>query len=385
MKIRNKCIFCYSSDIVEILDKDLKIPQCYYILDIISNVTDTFIPYNIQQCKKCKIYQNKYLTDLNILYQNSHINPIGSIRKNMLDKFSNLILQNKDINVYIEIEGGTGELSDVILNNQINNLIDKKYYIIDPCYTGTKKNKIIINKFIGDINHNDIFLPKNGEKISLIMSHVFEHFYEPNNILNYIFNIPNLSNISDIYICHPDFNSYLIQNTHNFLHVEHTFFIDNEFLIKLFKKYGYELITDIINIDNYAVLFHFKKYNINLTNILINETLINNLYIDNYINKLKYNITYLNNIIFESINKNKKIYIWPCSFHSFTLFNFGLLYDKLHGILDNSTSKINKYVYGYNIKCYDYNSIINSIIIISGGCFNKELSNSNNEFIYYLN
>ena len=41
------------------------------------------------------------------------------------------------------------------------------------------------------------------------------------------------------------------------------------------------------------------------------------------------------------MKQNKKFYIWPCSTHSITLFQYGLDYTKLDGILDNSPNDKN--------------------------------------------
>ncbi len=99
------------------------------------------------------------------------------------------------------------------------------------------------------------------------MSHIFEHFYNPLDIINKI--IEN-TDIKYVYICHPDFDSYTDNNTYNILTIEHTFYIENNFLIKLMNNYGFLLLNEK-NINNYAVIFEFKRCE--TTNII---PLINN-------------------------------------------------------------------------------------------------------------
>jgi hypothetical protein len=86
---------------------------------------------------------------------------------------------------------------------------------------------------------------------------------------------------------------------------------------------------------------------------------------------------YINN------NPDKQFYIWPTSAHSIPLFIFGLEYKKLSGILDNSPNKIGKYLYGYNLKCYSFNDILNShdsdicVFVSCAGNYIKEISLDN--------
>ena len=65
----------------------------------------------------------------------------------------------------------------------------------------------------------------------------------------------------------------------------------------------------------------------------------------------------LNNILED---KSSKYYIWPASAHTVTLFMNGLNWQNLSGCLDNSPNKIGKYLYGYNLKCYNFYEILNS-------------------------
>ena len=69
--------------------------------------------------------------------------------------------------------------------------------------------------------------------------------------------------------------------------------------------------------------------------------------------------------------------------HSIFLSVFGLNMNKIQGFVDNSKMKINKYLYGFNKPCYSFNEKEKEdcVIIINGGCFNKELS-YNSKFLF---
>jgi hypothetical protein len=363
MYIRKDCIFCKSNDLSEILTSDIDIPQGLMMIENI-NKDALWMPYNIQKCNKCNIYQNKYLAELNQIYQNSHISPIGNIRNNMDIKFSKIINENENIKSIVEIGGGKGMLADILLNN---NKFQNNYYIVDPVYIGNRDHRIIINNYVEEINLNEY------ENINtIIMSHVFEHFYEPNNILDKLL---NNDNIKYIYMCHPNFDEYVkYPFTYNILHCEHTFYINNDFLINLIEKYGFKLKQNI-NHDNYCIFLEFEKQNLNNNNIYINN---NDTNIVNYLKSINDKVSHLNEII---ENIEEPIYMWPCSVHSITLFNSGLNYKRLSGILDNSNDKIGKYMYGNNLKCLSFKKIIDSAsrnnkikIILNGGCYNNDIN-----------
>jgi hypothetical protein len=215
---------------------------------------------------------------------------------------------------------------------------------------------------------------------TIIMSHVFEHFYEPIKIIEMI---RKNMDIEYVYICHPNFDAYVIEPTYNILHCEHTFYIENEFLVKLWEFYGFRLIHSH-NINNYAIAFEFKRETKNTHQFPINLRTDDSL--NKYHTMMFDRINHLNDII---DNTNKSIYIWPCSIHSVILFNFGLNYKKITAMLDNSPNKIDKYMYGYNLKCLSFKNIIEIvdkeiIIIMSGGCFNSEIVQKTNKNITFI-
>lgn len=368
---RVKCIFCNDDNLKTYFDHDYIIPQSACMTENIKN-DSVWMPYNILLCSNCNTYQNKYLADINILYNNTVFNPCGLTRSESTNQFYNFIKDNENISGIIEIGAGHGQLSDLLCEIH-------KYVIIDPSYSGNTNNKIIIKDFLENVNINEIINLYNVNTI--IMSHVFEHFYNPNDILN----ILKLCNIEYIYISHPNFDSFISNdpNTYYILHCEHTFYIDNNFIPKLFNNIGYKLINK--NEFKYSINYSFKKdKSLNIIKLLNTK----NTEIDLYFNKIFDKINIYNDII----DNNDNVYIWPCSFNNIILFNLGLKYNKLSGILDNSPTKINKYMYGYNIKCLSFKETFDTsntktIIILNGGIFNEEIYKqylTNDQIIFFL-
>lgn len=355
---RTKCIFCNNSLDKTYLSKDYDIPIACYSKSKVSY--DIIIPYNIHKCKLCKTSQTKYLGDLNEVYKMNHADNTGSIMKDLHLTVLNLIKkQNRVINNIVEVGSSKGTLSDLILDEKIVN----KYYIIEPTYIGTtRKNKIIINDYFENINFNEY-----KDANTLIISHVFEHFYEPNQILKVIQN--NL-NIKNFFLIWPDLEYYKDNNNYHVLNTEHTFYVDNNFIIDLLNNYTFELIEKIYYV-NHSVIFYFKR---NLS--LKKKKLVNqNHDISNYFNSLISKKEIIQQFIKSNKKNGKQICIWPCSVHTQFLLVF-INNLNIDYVLDNSPKKINKYLYGHNLKCLSFSKEINNknnAVILNGGVFNKEI------------
>jgi hypothetical protein len=167
--------------------------------------------------------------------------------------------------------------------------------------------------------------------------------------------------------------------TYNCLTIEHTYFIQNEHVIELFRKIGYQCIEQL-HCHDYAVIYAFKK------NVVSDSfATIKRIDLNDYFSSLISKVNHYNKILEESITP---VYIWPCSIHSISLFNMGLNYTKLSGILDNASSKIGNYMYGHKLLCHSFQNMLEDpspkTILLSGGCFNKEISTGKYSHIQFI-
>jgi hypothetical protein len=259
--------------------------------------------------------------------------------------------------------------------------ISTTYNIIEPSYTGDKNGINIIETFFENVDVTNI------NANTLIMSDVFEHFYNPNDIID---KIQKSHNIKYIFFSHPDFDYSIKNNFLTNLNCEHTFLIEHQFLFAFFEKYGFKL-NRRFDFENFSLFLEFERTNIiqKIEKPIMNNNLYSNtkIYFDKIINIVN-NINYITNN-----DSNKKYYIWPASVHSVTLFTCGLDYKKLSGILDNSPNKIGKYLYGYNLLCSSFDDLIkngnNDIVIFISGAGNYikelELNNTKTQLIFINN
>ena len=361
--MRKQCIFCKNNDF-ELLFEESKYNSSLSLGLYNIKTNGYFMPYNVQICKTCNTFQNKYIGNLSIIYDNNHVDNYGKTKTEKHRLFTNFILENKNIDGIIEIGSCNGILARNILEN-----ISTSYHIIEPSYTGDKTDINIIESFFENVDVMTI------NANTIIMSDIFEHFYNPIDILD---KIKDSKNIKYIYLNHPDFDYSIDNNILMNLNCEHTFLIQHNFLFSLFEKYGFKL-NKRYDYANFSLFLEFERVDFGFlinTNIqLKNETLYDDAKL--FFNNIITIVDNLNKFIDE--NPSKKIYIWPTSVHSITLFTYGLKYEKLAGILDNSPNKIGKYLYGYNLLCSSFNEMIDNInpddcIIISGaGNYIKEL------------
>lgn len=356
---RTKCCICNNTSFKDILEKDVEISPSLNLFD--TNKTNELIPYNILECNKCNTSMIKYLANLDIVYGKNHIDAYGSLKNEKHTKFKNFILENNDIKTICEIGAATGDLAHTIINET-----NIEYKIIEPNYRGEPHSNLkIIGTYFENADNNEI------KADCLIMSDVFEHFYNPIEALKKICEV----GYDYVILNHPDFD-YAIENNHCIiLNIEHTFQIEHQLLFNLYNNYGYNL-NRRFNFKNFSLFLEFKKEcNLSLKPIQNLDTTKN---IRQYINNIRNISEKINAYMNDNIHRD--YYIWPCSVHSTTLFLFGLDYKKLKGILDNSPNKINKYIDGYNLLCGSFNEMIKSenkniTIIISGAnAYIKELN-----------
>jgi hypothetical protein len=367
---RTKCIFCESSDLNTYFHKSYIIPLASYNT-ITNNEISYSMPFNILSCNKCFTYQIKYLGDINEVYKINHAYSYGYILNQNNTSFTNLIFNNiHDINGIIEIGGGSGTLANHIIE-KYNTL----YTIVDPYYFGNNDKINLVKDFFEDADISNI------KGNTIIMSHVFEHFYEPLKIINKI-----KDNLNIHYVCinFPDLETYVQKGTLHLLNPEHTYYVQNNFIILLFQKYGFELITKNSYMEH-SIYFLFKRNKDINTNIIPINIYTNN-QIKSFYNNIFTNVEKITNKI---NNSNTINYLWPCSIHNIYLFTFGLDYKLFEGILDNSDHKINKFLYHYNIKCLSFKDIIKNttkptLIVLNGGCFNKEITEIKNDLIEFF-
>lgn len=342
---RVNCVLCDST-----LNEITTIQNCKYLcLDNpdINNVWNM----KIGSCEKCYSVQLMTLMDPNILYGPDYFQPLNNsyvwVQHNI--SFTNFIVKNLPFSPIIEIGSSSFCLGKHLIHYY------KDYTVFDYCVNCEKRPDV--NYLEGNCENYDF--PENS---NIIMSHVFEHLYEPkkfiknckkNKVKKILISIPKMTN-----------NNYYVNEQHTFLYNEN----DIEYI---FSLYDYKLIKNdsFISSDKSfeSIFFYFELLEINpIPQIIIK-------------NRDDYSIKFLN----EKIIIPKKSCVGPGGMWLCFLLNKIVNINDIDFIVDINKKKQDKY-YGNTkimISNYDklknynhitiFNSTINNII--------ETINNSNNK------
>jgi len=356
---RKSCIWCKSSSLSCLFSEDKTTPVASYNLS--EKEEYSTVNFNIQRCNECNTYQVKYLANPDLLYKKSHALCYSNSLHLQNKAFRDFIFQNTRLKDVVEVGAGNGFLADLLLEK--NRLAS--YTIIDPTYFGNTASRSIIDSFFETVDSNLI------NQDTLVMSHVYEHFYTPHDVMN---KIKDLKTIRNVYINFPNLESFLEILHMNVLNLEHSFFVENDFITAVFSNYGFKLVN-YYKYDSHAVFFHFER-----NDMVVPLSLIHNncdILVYNFFNRIETSIKLMNERL--STKGDIPVYIWPSSHQTQYLFINGLDYTKIDGLLDNHPSKFNSYLYGYDIVCSSFKELMETtgpaLIILNGGCYNKEIVN----------
>jgi 2-polyprenyl-3-methyl-5-hydroxy-6-metoxy-1,4-benzoquinol methylase len=308
-------------------------------------------------CEKCGCVQLRNLIDPNELYSQASHYTRSDVwnRHNLL--FSEFILNNnnKCLNNILEIGGGGGVLANQI---KVKNPYIKNYQILDieTSYIDTVNNIEYIKGNCEEFDLNTIYSD------TIIFSHMFEHLYNPIKFIN---KLNETHNIKNIYISNPHMVKCIENNDFNCLSIQHTYFIDNNYMEYLFNRGGF-VLKNSYNFEDNSIFYHFSKVgNNDLVNTCIdnykNVELIN--YLKNFYENLKKKIY--------DIDINKPFFISPSGYYGQIFYNN--LNDStkknLVGFLDSDDNKINKRLSGTPCKIFSKKYISNlknpTVLIIS--------------------
>ena len=179
---------------------------------------DSMAPLTVVACKSCECVQLVELIDPVILYKDSHNNTANTPTwKEHHRQFADFILQNIDSKYpVIEIGGADGSLAKHLLSSHKTLQITS----LDLCSTHADISGVIYKT--GNCETWN-YTPDSV----VILSHVFEHLYRPAEFVKQIAN----SGVRSVYLSIPDMNGWLKNDVLSFLHREHTFYCDSEYIL----------------------------------------------------------------------------------------------------------------------------------------------------------
>ena len=313
---RVECVICTNSPLVSIAKlQDFPIRCC----SDTKEKHDIFWNMEIGVCNQCGSLHQMNLLDLDILYGGKYIlNTTYS--KDWLrhyDEFALFI--KKNINQEASIVE-IGSSSHILLDRLIDHY--PNYTIFDFSLDTVTMPKEHV-KYIEGNCEKFIFDPKDV----IVMSHVFEHLYNPkvfinncmkNNVKYILLSIPNMNNPSTIHIAR-----------------EHTFTYNDSDIMYLFGKYRYECIERVLFKDNHSIFYCFC-----LSNHIISIPRINKS--EGYQRTKEF----LNS----TITVPPDTYLLGAGYHSQCIYANITNKENIIGIVDNDKTKQNKYFFNTSLQ-----------------------------------
>lgn len=308
-------------------------------------------------CKDTGLIQLQTPLPLDITNQFPHNDSVGTIWNNHTNEFINFIATFSPKNI-IEIGGGSGKLAQEYI--QQNNC---KWTIVDKQYSGNKNTNItVINSWFDDITNFASY-------DTIVHSHLLEHITDPINFLK-VLEEKTSQNVYHIFSV-PNLYRWLKCKYTNCLNFEHTLFLTEEIIDEILAGTGFKVIKKTY-FNEHSIFYGCIKTKPRPLQFKNNYVAYKKLFID-YINDIQTNVTNINNKI---KSHNGPIYLFGAHIFSQILLAFGLCETKISGLLDNSTLKNQKRLYGTNFFVESpqiLKNIKNAAIIVKAGVYTNEI------------
>ena len=320
---------------------------------------DVSLDLTVDICKETGILQLKHLAPLDQVYLFPHNDAIGPTWKKHNEEFLKLIEECSPKKI-LEIGGGSGKLA----KNYTNRNADGDWTILDPnpLFEESEKIHSLKKYFSSELNLDHDF-------DVIIHSHVLEHQSSPEQ---FFVDVSKFLILDGFHIfSFPNLNEWLSKKYLNCLNFEHTIFLTEMYVDCILKRTGFELLKKIKFQDHsifYLTKFSGKK----------NFVAFPNLYDQNkqtYLNYVNYYRNFTTELNSKLVNFPYKVYLFGAHIFSQYLLAFNLDQNKIEGILDNSSLKIGKRLYGTNLTVFEPKIIANENVgvILKVGTYRNEI------------
>lgn len=295
-----------------------------------NNAEEIISKMNFDFCDNCGEIQIRDLIDLDLLYMNNHNEDVvGGIWKRHYEEFRKFISPNIKDKVVLEISDPSAKVAKICTDY-------KRWFIVEPNYIEQNLENVEFIK-----SYFEEFETK--EKYDIIInSHLLEHIHNPDEFFSKCFNLLKDDGCMIISIPNMDYLIHHNVSPVNFLHFEHTYFINSEVLEYLANKNGFSVKKEK-KFESHSLFFRLEKSK--KTSVLPNLH-VKKLFLNHFKNKIK-NIEEINSKI--NLVSNSEVFLFGAHVSSQFVLHNGLDEKKIISILDNSNSKQNQKLYGSSL------------------------------------
>ena len=324
-----KCFFCNSLNST----LKIKIDNAPLVLGCTNQIenTDKLISYNVFKCKSCGLIFTDICLDQDAAYSEIHCEALGKIWQEHHQSFSKFINSKKKYT-------GMG----LEIGPSINPVLRKKTIFVDMFekspFNLFKDEKYLKGQF-QDISLNEKF------KV-IVASHVFEHATNPEQFLNKAKDM--LTDDGEIYLSIPIFELWFNNKYWNAISTEHQIYPTVTQIKTICKKLNLNPIFDYF--QNHSVFIRINKGN------LIEEDDQQNIDVIGWAESIKSSIFTVEKIIND--DQIQDLFICGASHLSqYPIMMSKKIQNKIKFVLDNSTNKHGKRLYGTSHICKPFEII----------------------------
>lgn len=302
------------------------------------------------------------LPDISLLYETFHNDSLGSTWAKHHEALSELISKYDPKNI-LEIGGGSGILSSIYRKKYS----DTPWTIFD-INTTALSDREDINILEGDITNNIHSLSKDHDVI--VHSHFFEHLYNPIEFLQKLSRVTEAGTVQIFSV--PNLKRWLSKGYLNALFFEHNIYLDESIIKHMLEQNGFRLNL-IQYYEDHSVFYvctNTKEYSTEPAPKRRQELT------DTFKKHILNAQEYVNSCV---VKAQSPVYVYGAHIFSQMLLALGLTSLDIKGVLDNSSLKIGKRLYGYDLEVYSPTILQKEdrpTVILKAGAYQKEIKDN---------
>jgi hypothetical protein len=355
---RTHCMCCNKSEL-EVFYKTPPIPAFQGCVTTAAK-EDIAAPQEWALCAHCGTIMLKSYMPLELIYMDAHATSLGGIWDEHHFHFATFVAKYNTGSI-LEIGGGIGKLAD-----SFRAAGHKEPWMIleaNPLPPVRDLENFSIEKGLFDTNYNL------KHDTTIVFSHCLEHIVNLSDMIETI--AKQLPMNGRCIVSWPQIENWLPQGFPGAINWEHTYYIPIETLIKLHARHGLRLLEHK-KFSNHSHFLAFERSQSD--QVLWDSTSYqkNRASIEKYWGLIENRVNQLNRLISDA---PKPFYLMPASVYSQYLVAFGINTEYVKGVLDNSTYKQNKRLYGTELIVH-HPSILEQTggtVIISGASHTEQM------------
>lgn len=314
-------------------------------------------------CKTSGFIQLRRPLDPQVVYSGFHSEALGSTWEKHHQEFAAFVGEH-DLRQVLEIGGSTGAIAKQVLAQKP--ALEWTIVEPNPADAPLPNNCRLVKKFF-----DASFVPEKPID-AIVHSHTLEHLYDPVAAIRamqsllpsdgwHIFSVPNLL-------------SWLTQHFPNALNFEHTYFLTEEFIEPVLEAHGF-VIRKKQYFGKHSIFYATQKISAEQKKVTLPNRYAE--YKKLFQELISYYTSEAEKLTELLSKRGTPRYLFGAHIFSQYLLYYGLSEKFFAGILDNSTQKQGKRLYGFNLTVEAPSSIAAASepsVVLRAGVYNKEIT-----------